>query len=123
LTIANRVGGISIASAYAVLRLVTNWNFVGCSIGKSAGLAPFNILFLKDYHFATGRGVKNGKKSALHSGQADVAVGSKTEVVAQLRDFCFAPSNGHRQPGHACPKGPTDDITLAASCGVIITPE
>jgi hypothetical protein len=26
------------------LRLITNWNLVGCSIGKSAGLAPFNIL-------------------------------------------------------------------------------
>jgi hypothetical protein len=72
LAIASRVGGISIASAFAVLRLVTSWSFVGCSIGKSAGLAPFNILFPEDYHFATGRRVSNGKKSALHSGQAEV---------------------------------------------------
>jgi hypothetical protein len=42
--IASRFGGISIASAFAVLRLITSWNLVGCSIGKSAGLAPFNIL-------------------------------------------------------------------------------
>jgi hypothetical protein len=29
---------------FAVLRLITNSNFVGCSTGKSAGLAPFKIL-------------------------------------------------------------------------------
>ena len=28
----------------AVLKLITNSNFVGCSTGSSAGLAPFNIL-------------------------------------------------------------------------------
>ena len=28
----------------AVFRLITNSNFVGCSTGKSAGLAPFSIL-------------------------------------------------------------------------------
>jgi hypothetical protein len=31
-------------SALAVLRLITNWNFVGCSMGRSAGFAPFRIL-------------------------------------------------------------------------------
>ena len=31
-------------SAFAVLRLITSSNLVGCSTGKSAGLAPFNIL-------------------------------------------------------------------------------
>src|SRR5207245_11130642 len=31
-------------SALAVLRLITNSNLVGCSIGRSAGLAPFRIL-------------------------------------------------------------------------------
>src|SRR5882724_167028 len=36
--------GIVRLSAFAVLRLMTNSNFVGCSTGKSAGLAPFNIL-------------------------------------------------------------------------------
>jgi hypothetical protein len=30
-------------NSIAVLRLIS-WNFIGCSIGKSAGLAPFNIL-------------------------------------------------------------------------------
>ena len=40
-------GGISSPSAFAVLRLITSWNFVGCSIGKSPGLAPFNILSTK----------------------------------------------------------------------------
>ena len=53
------------------------------------------------------------------------------EVVAQLRDFCFAPSNGHRQPGHACPKGANNgsgqpySITSSAcarSVGEIVTP-
>src|SRR5260370_15444103 len=31
-------------SAAAVLRLMTNSNFVGCMTGRSAGLAPFRIL-------------------------------------------------------------------------------
>src|SRR5215475_7868412 len=31
-------------SAFAVLRFMTNSNLVGCSIGMSAGLAPFRIL-------------------------------------------------------------------------------
>ncbi len=31
-------------SALAVLRLMTSSNFVGCSTGRSAGLAPFRIL-------------------------------------------------------------------------------
>src|SRR5262249_59707230 len=37
---ASRVGGISRPRAFAVLRLMTSSNFVGCSTGKSAGLAP-----------------------------------------------------------------------------------
>ena len=32
------------SSALAVLRLITSSNFVGCSTGSSAGLAPCNIL-------------------------------------------------------------------------------
>src|SRR5437868_13656771 len=31
-------------SALAVFRLITNSNLVGCSTGRSAGLAPFKIL-------------------------------------------------------------------------------
>ena len=38
------VGGMVRPSAWAVLRLMTNSNFVGCSTGKSAGLAPCRIL-------------------------------------------------------------------------------
>ena len=37
-------GGIVSPSALAVLRLTTNSNLVGCSIGRSAGLAPLRIL-------------------------------------------------------------------------------
>ena len=29
---------------FAVFRLITNSNLVGCSTGRSAGLAPFRIL-------------------------------------------------------------------------------
>ena len=32
-------------SALAVLRLITSSNLVGCSTGKSAGVAPRRILF------------------------------------------------------------------------------
>jgi len=36
--------GTSRPSALAVLRLITSSNFVGCSTGRSAGLAPLRIL-------------------------------------------------------------------------------
>src|SRR5262249_52400412 len=38
---ASSVGGTSMPSALAVLRLITSSNFVGCSTGRSEGLAPF----------------------------------------------------------------------------------
>jgi hypothetical protein len=38
------VGGMVSPRAWAVLRLITNSNFMGCSTGSSAGLAPFRIL-------------------------------------------------------------------------------
>ena len=34
-------------SAFAVFMLMTNSNLVGCSTGRSPGLAPFNILSTK----------------------------------------------------------------------------
>src|SRR5215468_381291 len=37
-------GGIVKPSALAVLMLITNLNVVGCSTGRSAGLAPLRIL-------------------------------------------------------------------------------
>jgi hypothetical protein len=37
-------GGTVRPSAFAVLRLMTRSNLVGCSTGMSAGLAPRNIL-------------------------------------------------------------------------------
>jgi Transcriptional regulatory protein, C terminal len=36
-------GGIVSPSAFAVLRLITSSNFVGCSMGRSPGLAPLRI--------------------------------------------------------------------------------
>ena len=44
---ASTVAGTSRPSALAVLRLMTNSNLVGCSIGRSAGLAPLRILSMK----------------------------------------------------------------------------
>src|SRR5262249_48243211 len=38
--VASSVWGIVRPSAFAVLRLITSSNLVGCSIGRSAGLAP-----------------------------------------------------------------------------------
>jgi len=40
-------GGTVSPSAFAVLRLITSSNLVGCSTGKSAGFAPFKILSTK----------------------------------------------------------------------------
>src|SRR5499427_2975179 len=37
---ASSVGGISRPSAFAVLRLITSSNFVGCSIGNSEAFSP-----------------------------------------------------------------------------------
>jgi ATP-dependent DNA ligase len=37
--------GIASPSSFAVFRLKTSSSFVGCSTGRSAGLAPFRILF------------------------------------------------------------------------------
>jgi hypothetical protein len=39
-----RCGIIVMPSALAVFKLTTRSNFVGCSIGRSPGLVPFNIL-------------------------------------------------------------------------------
>ena len=44
---ARSVGEISRLSALAVLRLITNSIFVGCSTGRSAGDVPLNILSTK----------------------------------------------------------------------------
>jgi hypothetical protein len=38
---ASSTGGISRPSVFAVLRLITNSNFVGSCTGKSVGFAPF----------------------------------------------------------------------------------
>src|SRR5262249_73962 len=40
----NNFGGIITPICLAVLRLMMNSNFVGCSTGRSAGLVPFKIL-------------------------------------------------------------------------------
>src|SRR6266496_2878076 len=44
---ANRVGGTSRPSAFAVLRLITNSNFVGACTGRSAGLSSFRMRISK----------------------------------------------------------------------------
>src|SRR5262249_12092093 len=41
---ASNVGGTSMPSAFAVVRLTTSSNLVGCSTGRSAGFAPRRIL-------------------------------------------------------------------------------
>jgi hypothetical protein len=42
--LANRNGVMVTPICFAVLRLMINSNFVGCSTGMSAGFAPFKIL-------------------------------------------------------------------------------
>src|SRR5438309_1704558 len=42
--LASTLGGIVTPICFAVLRLITSSNFVGCSTGRSAGLAPLRIL-------------------------------------------------------------------------------
>jgi hypothetical protein len=43
-----RDGGSVRPRAWAVLRLITSANRMGCSTGRSAGLAPFRILSTED---------------------------------------------------------------------------
>src|SRR5262245_12111170 len=54
---ASSVGGMSRPSALAVLKLMTNSNLVGCTTGKSAGLAPLRILpaYLPTWRYTSGR--------------------------------------------------------------------
>jgi hypothetical protein len=42
--LANTLGGIVRLICLAAFKLITNSNLVGCSTGRSAGLAPFRIL-------------------------------------------------------------------------------
>src|SRR5262249_8501417 len=42
--VASTFAGIARPSATAVVRLITNSNLVGCSTGRSAGLAPLRML-------------------------------------------------------------------------------
>jgi hypothetical protein len=42
-TVASRVGGTSRPSAFAVLRLMTNSNLVGCMTGRSTGFSPLRM--------------------------------------------------------------------------------
>jgi hypothetical protein len=44
---ANTSGGIVRPICFAVFKLITNSNFVGCSTGRSAGLVPLRILSTK----------------------------------------------------------------------------
>ena len=44
---ASSVGGTMMPSAFAVFRLITSSNLVGCSTGRSAGFAPLKILSTK----------------------------------------------------------------------------
>jgi len=41
--VASNVGGTVNPNDCAVLRLMTNWNFVGCCTGSSAGFAPLRM--------------------------------------------------------------------------------
>src|SRR5262249_54313293 len=42
--VASSIGGTSRPSALAVLRLMTSSNLIGCTTGRSAGLAPLRIF-------------------------------------------------------------------------------
>ena len=44
---ASKVGGTMMPSAFAVFKLITSSNLVGCSTGRSAGFAPLKILSTK----------------------------------------------------------------------------
>ena len=51
--VASSVSGMVRPSALAVFRLMTNWNLVGCMIGKSAGFSPlYGALEVKHYFTA-----------------------------------------------------------------------
>src|SRR5262249_8849128 len=70
--------GIVSPSALAVLRLMTSSNFVGCSSGKSPGLAPFRILPVRDPR----RLYASARLGPYDMRQPAVAFSRKSEIVA-----------------------------------------
>jgi hypothetical protein len=65
---ASSVGGTSRPRAFAVLRLIVKKNRVGCSIGKSVGFAPFNIL-------STYNAARLKKSLRVHAAKNQAAIG------------------------------------------------
>src|SRR5262245_42214955 len=73
-------GGIVTPRIRAVFRLTTRSNFVGCSIGRSPGLAPFRILstwVAARRYESTRSGPKDKSPPAFGSSLKSVTVGRR----------------------------------------------
>jgi hypothetical protein len=97
--------------AFAVLRLITNSNLVGCSTGRSAGLAPLSqgcqrrasVSFISPS--APGLSVRLAASLALLGGRSLHVDALVRLGVGRLLDQAHAPSSWHRGgPGRDVPQ-------------------
>jgi len=96
--------GIARPSALAVFRLIISSNFVGCSIGKSAGLAPFKILATYVAARLTleplREVLRQADRGALHT--RILASAQRLAAVGPLLEHRRAPDGEHGQGGGCC---------------------
>src|SRR5215470_653035 len=81
-------GGIVRPRVFAVLRLITNSNFVGCSTGRSAGLEPLRIL---STNVAARR--RRSVMSAVYASRPPSSTYSLVQYIPGSRYFSAASTN------------------------------
>jgi hypothetical protein len=106
-------------SAFAVLRLITSSKLVGCSIGKSAGLAPRRIGMAR-------RGESVGQRKDFRTHQQVGVLGSDrmpTNTIRGDSDFRYKICTRQRDPlRRRSAKGDTaDDPILLADLTTVST--
>src|SRR6516225_7407562 len=82
--------------AFAVFRLITSSNFVGCSMGRSEGFAPFRILST----YVAARRSKSERltpySTRFHEGDELIAPGLKKDVADASTFLDFDDVAAHR---------------------------
>ena len=97
-------GGIVRPRAFAVLRLITSSNFVGCSTGRSAGLAPLQNLVHVD-----------GEASWHLSLVLSVCHEAAIEGIGPVHIYCRQPLSG-REVEDLSPVDPCDGHVGHVEC-------
>jgi hypothetical protein len=79
-------------SVAAVLGLMTNWNFVGCCIGTSAGSAPFKMPIWQYPSKMSGsyRAAERGSGAVLGQNRFHAAGPAGRKATASISIFAFS---------------------------------